>query len=205
MIIGIAPGTGDEVAPQVRPVLEEAPVCLAVSGTLGSAFEVDVLELYSRSLYTRIWTVGVGLFNKEGELLEMVSSVEDKDNTFTLNGWYGFRKRTVDCVIPSYYSDGDYVLRVMTRQKGYDEWVLPDVVGGDSRNRIPVCVDSGTIRFNEVSTSVEEVTGCRDEVLSHQYFDLNGRCVISPVKGQAVIEVVTWSSGKQTTLKHIFR
>ncbi|MBO5025895.1 MAG: C10 family peptidase [Bacteroidaceae bacterium] len=204
MLIGITPGTGDEAVPQTRLVMEDAPVCLSSSKKLGLRFTVNVREIYSRTLYTQTWTVGIGLFDKEGRLLEPVSLAEDKDNTFSLQPWYGYKTLGVYCTIPKSYPDGDYVLRVITRQKGYDEWVFPDVVGGDSRNEIPVHIVSGIARFNEVSTSVDRLPVDGSEVVSRRYFDLNGRSVVSPVKGQTVIEVVTLSNGEQVRVKRIF-
>ncbi|MCM1313202.1 MAG: C10 family peptidase [Bacteroides sp.] len=204
MVIGIAPGEGNEAVPQTRMVLEDAPAVEMSSVSLGAAFDLSVLSIYSRTLYKQTWTVGIGLFSKDGELLDVVSSVEDKANTFTLEGWYGYKQRTVRCTIPASFADGDYVLRVMTRQSGYEEWALPDVVGGDSRNWIPVYVASGTANFNKVSTSVNGVPADMGEVVSRHYTDLSGRRVAVPEKGRTVIEVLTLSGGKQVSVKRVF-
>lgn len=204
MVIGIAPGTGDEAVPQTRLIMEKEPKCLSTSKKLGLRFTVNIRDIYSCTLYTRTWTVGIGLFDKEGRLLEPVSLVEDEKYTFSLQAWYGYETLGVYCSIPNSYPDGDYVMRVITRQEGYGEWVLPYVVGGDSHNEIPVHIVSGVARFNEVSTSVEGFPMDESEVVSRRYFDLSGRSVVSPVKGQTVVEVVTLSSGEQVRVKRIF-
>lgn len=203
MIIGIVPGTGEETEPQTKLVIYDTPICPTSSVAQNTPFDVTITSLYNWSLYRQTWTVGVGLFSKDGKFLEIIST-DNIGNTLTLKGGYGYESYSepILCKIPSSYSDGDYVLRFMTRQKGFDEWVLPDVVGGDKKNRVPAHIVSGTVRFNEVSVSVDRVSA--DAVLSRTYFDVGGRQIVSPVKGQTVVEVVTYSDGSTRSVKRVF-
>ena len=57
------------------------------------------------------------------------------------------------------YGDGDYVLRVIFREQGSEEWQVPDMVGGQAKNMIPIRIANKKVQFNAdvVITDIDRV------------------------------------------------
>ena len=73
-----------------------------------------------------------------------------------LNTFYYLPEVTINCKLNA-YSDGEYVLRVIFREKGATDWMLPDVVGGQMENMIPVRIANKKVTM--YAEDVEIITG----------------------------------------------
>ena len=93
---------------------------------------------------------------------------------------------------------------MVTKEVGFDSWVLPAVVGGEAKNQFPVWVTSSELRFGEISAGIDGLDSDNANVVAKEWFDLSGRKVETPVKGQTYIERVTLSNGKVESIKKIF-
>ena len=128
----------------------------------------------------------------------------------TLGYLYGCSSYTIPCTLPKGTADGDYALRVLINEEGYNlpngekDWILPQYVGGDSANWLPVMISNGKAYFNQVSTPIESVEIDAADVVSRQYFDLNGRSIAAPAEGAIVIEKQILSNGKSRSVKRRF-
>lgn len=159
LVVGIQPDyeNTDSVLPQVRMVLEGSPKVNVKSVAAGATFSVDLDTLWNLWVSSAKVEVGIGLFDLQGNLLE-ITTVNSALNTITLSAFEGnIYDNDISCRIKNTYAAGDYVLRVICRVKGYEDWILPDVVGGQKQNWIPVYIHDKKLYFNQVSSAIESV------------------------------------------------
>lgn len=207
MMVGLRPASEGAAETQSVLYLESAP-SLRITGTdRDSEFSVYLSAAYNicspKSPVS--WTIGVGLYRPDGTFVADVCTESESDRTVTdVEHFYGFGQATLKCQIPESIPEGDYVLKLSTKEVGFDSWILPAVVGGASKNEFPVWVTSSELRFNEVSAGIDGVDPDDADVVAKEWFDLSGRKIEAPVKGQTYIERVTLSSGKVESVKKIF-
>lgn len=208
-IIGIQlPESDDEVLRQTSMYCYQ-PLGVNLRNTLRrSEFKVYLGECYNYFNSTRTYTIGIGLFDANGKFLENVCTDKSDDMTVEFEAYYGFVDSVGTdfggqmCKIPLSYPDGDYTLRFITREKGYTEWVEPDVVGGQALNRIPIVLTSTQIRFNTSSTPVRDVQA--DEPSSEaEYYTVDGVRIAAPREGQIYIERRKTKSGESVVSKRL--
>jgi hypothetical protein len=65
-------------------------------------------------------------------------------------------------------------------------------------------IKNGVAYLDEVSTPVDRIEVDGADVVSRQYFDLNGRMVDAPAKGSVVIDRQTLSNGKTRSVKRVY-
>jgi len=181
LVVGIQPDyeNTDSVLPQARMVLEGSPEVKVSSAVQRSTFAVYLDTLWNMSASSVEVEVGIGLYDLQGNLLEN-TVVNSTLNTISLLSFYGtIFDSGISCRVKDSYDAGDYVLRVMCRIKGYDDWVLPDVVGGQKQNWIPVYIHEKKLYFNQVSSSIESVGMSLDSryTADDATYDLMGRRV----------------------------
>lgn len=207
MMVGLRPASEGAVETQSVLYLESAP-SLRITGTdRDSEFSVYLSAAYNicspKSPVS--WTIGVGLYRPDGTFVADVCAESESDRTVTdVEHFYGFGQATLKCQIPESIPEGDYVLKLSTKEVGFDSWILPAVVGGASKNEFPVWVTSSELRFNEVSAGIDGIGSDDADVVAKEWFDLSGRKIEAPVKGQTYIERVTLSNGKVESVKKIF-
>lgn len=203
VIIGIEPGTGEETPKQQRLYAASAPVVSESVVNKNDVFYVDLDELYNVSLYPHEWYYGIGLFDKKGSF---VCNVDIKKglNKVELAGGYGFED-DVACCMPENCEDGDYTLRLMCKETGYEEWMLPNTVGGDKNNSVKVWVANGVLRFNQVSSSLSGVCADEKTPVSSDFYDFSGRKITSLEKGTPFVEKVVSRDGTSVIYKRIKR
>lgn len=207
MMVGLRPASEGAAETQSVLYLESAP-SLRITGTdRDSEFSVYLSAAYNicspKSPVS--WTIGVGLYRPDGTFVADVCTESESDRTVTdVEHFYGFGQATLKCQIPESIPEGDYVLKLSTKEVGFDSWILPAVVGGASKNEFPVWVTSSELRFNEVSSGIDGIGSDDADVVSKEWFDLSGRKIEAPVKGQTYIERVTLSNGKVESVKKIF-
>lgn len=204
-IIGITPNyEGKETKRnQFRLHITEGPVVnegYAPSTT--EKFSVRFSDVYNYSASTRVYYFGLGIFDKNGNFLDDVSVYSDKENKLPLQGFYGrIPYGPMTCKLPKTYPDGDYIFRAISKEDGYDKWVLTETEGGDSKNLLRAYIHSGKIHFYEVSTSIDDINAS-DSPVRTEYFDLNGRKITDPNERKGiVIRKDSFSDGRAKTSK----
>lgn len=202
MVCGFEPDiTGEDKTPaQWRIYMMEPPTVAIDTVSVGSSFTFtdNTFYNYTRSAFT--WTVGVGLYDKADNLVKVISSAKKKAYSIQLLSYYGQRDVKITATIPEGTPDGDYTLRSVFRQEGYDDFVLPDMLGGTELNKIPVMIEGGVAYFNKVSTFIS-TTSTDDVVLKTEYFDMQGRKLSTPAKGSIVIKCERLSDGSSKSYK----
>lgn len=186
LVVGIEPDyeNTDSVLPQVRMVLEGSPEVKVKSVGQGSTFAVYLDTLWNWWISSVRVEVGLGLFDLQGNLLETTTR-NSTLNTVSLKKYEGtIYEDALSCSVKNSYAAGDYVLRVICRVKGYSDWVLPDVVGGQLNNWIPVYIHDKQLYFNQVSSGIGSVTMDKASRYSADdaTYDLMGRRVQNPTR-----------------------
>lgn len=206
MIIGIKPAVEGETPAQAILYLESAPKLTYTSKDRDAEFQIYLAGAYNMcNPDAASWLIGVGLYKPNGEFVADVCT--DPESTRLIENvaaYQGFGKGYLPCKIPADIPDGDYVLKFNSKEVGFDTWALPAVVGGAAQNEFPVWVTSSELRFDEVSAGIDDVDNGTADVVSTEWFDLSGRKVEAPVKGQTYVERVTLSNGKVESTKKIF-
>ena len=208
IVYGIQPSVEGETMPQSNLLCFYEPMeVTALSVSLGKRYFCNLYSFYNLYPATKEWNVCIGLFDKHGKF---ISKIGQGPALGTLGYLYGYSSYTIPCTLPKGTADGDYALRVLINEEGYNlpngekDWILPQYVGGDSANWLPVMISNGVAYFNQVSTPIERVEIDAADVVSRQYFDLNGRSVAAPAEGAIVIEKQTLSNGKSRSVKRRF-
>lgn len=205
MITGIEPDYDDaDITPkQWRAYMEEAPKVTAIGATkLGSVKMFNMPTFYNICTFYCNWEVGVCLYDKEGNFIANVKKADIINGDEIMVPPYKGMNILPQIALPTNLQDGDYTLRAAFRQKGYEDWELPYMVGGDELNSIPVMIEDGMAYFNQVSSGIED---CKESasprVTNTEYFDLQGRKITSHSKGAIVIKRTTLSDGTVETKK----
>jgi len=201
-LIGIQPdyaGT-DTIINPYRPVMFAGPTTDYTSVGMNDKFtvKVDTFANYWPAAFKA--QVGIVLCDLNGNVLENAST---DTQTYTLRSLtYFYLDGSTTCKLSGNYAAGDYVLRVALKNYGYDEWTLPDTWGGSMQNWLPVYIHGGKLHFNDVSTGISQVQGSR-EVVETKLFDLSGRQIVAPQKGQVFLQRSTYSDGTAETVKRV--
>lgn len=206
MIIGIKPAVEGEAIPQALLYLENEPKLTYTSRDRNTEFYINFSAAYNIcNPDTASWTIGVGLYKPNGAFVtDVCVESESIRTTPKLEHYAGIGNAKFTCKIPANVPEGDYVLKLVTKEVGFDSWVLPAVVGGEAKNQFPVWVTSSELRFGEISAGIDGVNSDNADVVSKEWFDLSGRKIEAPVKGQTYIERVTLSNGKVESIKKMF-
>ena len=159
-----------------------------------------VQNIYNRSRSGQTWFFGIGLYNLEGKLLKNLTVNEASK---TINAMAGVGTSSVRFNIPADTPDGTYVVSAIFRAKGYEEWMLPNVVGGVANNKVYAEIKSGKATFGEIPAYIYNICVAEPHVVSHQYYDLSGRPLQNVTKG-VVIDLQTLSDGRQRAVKVCF-
>lgn len=204
MVCGIEPDTlgTDKVRAQWRIYVAEPPQINDESVDLGGKFVFSNNLFYNYSRMAGYWYCGAAIFDLNGKMIKLVSSNTVK-NKYQILSFYGMNYLDLTCTMPSNLPEGDYVLRAVFREDGYDKWELPNMVGGSELNKIPMYVENGVAYFNTFSSGISPLTIDSSDVVSTAYFDLQGRKVTSPSKGSLVIKREELSNGEQRAYKII--
>ncbi len=214
-IIGIKPSEEGEVAQQSRMLaIESGSLAVDVSSKgVDEYFALSLPKFYNYDASTRSWYVGAGLYDKHGNFIQNVASEPELE---TLQSFYGYSKYDLRCKVPAQLAngqnivDGDYVLRMIINEDGFNnaaggkDWILPFCYGGDRNNWLPVKVENNTLYFGQVSTGIETVNPEAEEVISTEYFDIDGRVTNTPRKGNVVVERQTLRNGKVRVVKRMY-
>ena len=188
------------------------PLGVFMRNTMRNAeFMIYLGEFYNYYNIPRTYSIGIGLFDQDGKFLENVCSEEIEDMTVDLDPYYGVIDTVgieyggQTCQIPRSYPDGNYTLRLITLEKGYTEWMEPDVVGGQALNQIPIVLTSNQIRFNASSTDIHGITEDKSlqEAKQMEFYSVDGRRISKPRAGQIYLEKSKDNQGRTIVSKRI--
>lgn len=195
VIMGITPDYDCDPSaiplPALPLMLEGSPKVNAVSVEQNATFQVQLDTIWNPWPDAQTVKLGLGLYDLKGNLLEnTLYSTLAMSSTISLNGFGGivYDGEGFSCRLTGTYSDGDYVLRVISKKSGADTWLLPDTEGGARNNWIPVYIHDGALHFNEVSSAIHAVAPSPASTdASPALYDLTGRRVAHPAKGSVYI------------------
>jgi hypothetical protein len=209
VILGIHPAGIGEVRRQDRLINHDYYIdCKEdeTSFSRSSSFKISVGRHANYSLYAHTFTLGVGLYDKEGNFVCEIATDSYSSRTLEFEpDAYLDGKAALNCKIPTSVEPGDYTMRVVSMEDGYTDWVEPDVVGGSALNRLPVLVEKNVVRIGEVSSGINDLKINNNvEITTTRYYDFNGILVPNPVKNQKYIRVDTYSDGNVRSRKVIF-
>ena len=209
IVVGIQPDyDGVEETPRQHRLYLMTPLTTeATSIDLDGSFTVILGEFYNMSPYANRFTIGIGLYDLEGNLLENVLDESNSKNEYvTMNypAWSGFSEygRAYCKLSGKKYPAGDYYLRFMCLQDGYDNFILPDVSGGGEKNNlIHAYIHDGKLFFNQVSTGISSVEDDA-EVLGVERYTIDGKATDASSKG-IVVERQKMTNGKTRSVKRL--
>lgn len=208
IVIGIQPDyDGVEETPRQHRLYLMTPLTTdATSIDLDGSFTVILGEFYNMSPYANRFTIGIGLYDLEGNLLENVLDATNSKNEYvTMNypAWSGFSEygRAYCKLSGKKYPTGDYYLRFMCLQDSYDNYILPDVSGGGENNLIHAYIHDGKLFFNQVSTGISSV-GEDAEVVSVERYTIDGKVAGTSSKG-ILVERQKMANGKIRSVKRL--
>lgn len=178
IIIGIEPdyeGTDNVIEEVQTPMIMDS-----ISYQKDKFDKVVIYTLKNGSSSMLTWDIKASLCDMDGnEVLEL--STKTIEN---LRGNYYYETYSLTCSISPLANipAGDYGIRIFTRQKDYEEWILPVINGGPSRNWIPVYFDGKKPHFNEVSDDINDVHETTKQQ-DNRIFNLAGQIVDGTYKG----------------------
>jgi len=205
LIIGIEPDKDDSdtIPRQLRLMQERGPRTDYSSVGVKDKFTVRVDTVWNYWAVGIRTTLGIGLYDKEGNFLENVA-VSKSGHTFSLGSYYGHSyDSSIECKLnKTDYPAGDYGLRVVYRNNTYTDYRMPYTTGGDTLNWIPAYIHDGKIYFNQVSAAISAPTNAADQrVVETAYYDLTGRPVAQPAPRQVYIRRQRLADGTVRTDK----
>jgi len=202
MVCGIEPDeTGEDKTPQqFRIYMEDAPTMIQESISLGHSAILTLNNFFNYSRTAHTWTCAVALYSLDGEQLAFVSNPENSNYTTQILSLKGYSRADISIAIPEDTPDGYYSLRAVFRQEGYDDFILPDMVGGSERNNLYVQVKDGVAYFNAELPDGINTIATNTNVVTHDYYDVSGKKLSRITKG-IVIDRQTLPNGQQIVKK----
>ena len=203
VVVGIQPdyeGNDNEKPHQTRIRVYSSFSTYLTKTSVDKDFKLNIGEFYNHCPYGNKYQIGIALYDYNGQLLEVVSGLYDD----YLAAWSGYKSYDdFTCNIPKKYDNNGYMLRIVSKVDGYDNWELADMNGGSELNKIPVLIQNGTVYFNEVPTAINDIISDAS-VVNTEYFNLNGQIVndIDNFHG-IIVEKRVYSDGSVKALKRL--
>ena len=206
MVVGIIPDENEEHTQRKQFRMWMTDSLAAAKGTsakLGSNFNLKIGAIYNHGTYAATYTIGINLYDVTGKLVQEISVPSD-NLTVTLSSNYGKNPfGLVKCLVPADIPEGDYYCSVVSKEKGYDEYVLPYTSGGDKNNRMKFYIHDGVIDFYQHSTAINTIEAGEADVIRTDFFDISGRKISQPAQGIITIRRQILSNGTVKTTKII--
>lgn len=203
MVCGFVPdveGT-DKTPKQWRIYMKEAPSVSRESVALGEKFTFTANDFRNMTTTAYTWVIGTGLYDRYGKFVKLLSSKTSTKNKLQILSYYGYNYYDVSSTMPANLADGYYELRVLFCQDGYSDFIMPDMVGGNVLNKVPVSVENGVAYFNKIPTGIDSMPADGNAVIARRYYTVDGLSIAAPVSGQVVIERMTMSDGTVKSIK----
>lgn len=187
LLAGIIPAkNGETGTPTEYMTMKYAPE-ISVSGeNLRSiTFSVSAGGFMNINANDYRWQVTVGLFNTNNEMIADLKTGRVLTSVELSAGYYTNSMYNVACKLSGNYPDGDYALRIVFREYGTQDWLLPDTYGGKNKNAIYVKIQGNTYTVTDGSNYLTGVSTVSTTTASpqHTIYDLYGRKVNNLRKG----------------------
>ena len=170
----------------------------------GAIFTVSVDKLYNINEWSMTFVPGIGLYDKQGNLVENVTY--NKTLTRTLASYTYLVNPTFTGRVQNTYPDGDYTLRVIGLDQATGNWLQAQRSGGLSKCALAMKCENGVFYPGQVTVGIDGVDGGEAAAAaSVRYFDLSGREISGPVSGQPYIERQILTDGTVQSVKRIAR
>ncbi len=161
-------------------------------------FGLMVPPFYNRTSADRAYSIGIAICDAAGG---MAGEVSVSPLAYEIPSFMGMGSwETLQCKLDKAYADGAYVFRVVCKEEGFDDWILPATVGGDGANWLPAYIHDGVIAFNTYPTAVGQTAADAAFVVETRYFGLDGRPLLAP-SGGVCVERQLLSDGSARTRK----
>lgn len=204
MVCGIEPDrTGEDKTPhQFRIYMTQTPTVSIESLPTGNSFAITLGEFYNYSRTAHTWTIGAALYDLDGKQLTVISPVVE-NYTQEILSLKGYSRYVFSAVIPEDTPNGFYAIKTVFCQKDYEEFILPDMVGGQDLNTILIEVKDGITYYNaELPAAIRQVDASTT-VVAHDYYDLSGRKLDHPTG--IVIEKRYYNNGTISVRKTLIK
>ena len=184
--VGIQPNVNDVQGeyPIEYPYIRAELKCNK-NGTINNSvsFNVTYGQISNPNANTHTWQFTVGLFNTNNEFLGEVKT--GRLPSITLDpGYYIDKENVVTCKLNGGWPDGDYALRLLFHESGSEEWLLPDIYGGITKNAVYVRLSNANVTFTDgrdyIATGIMLPSIDTSSVLSSnltRVYDTSGRLV----------------------------
>lgn len=164
LTVGIEPARNGEMGEPVEyPFFRSAPTCSQTGFIQNTtAFTITVGNIYNPNATAHSWQLSIGIFDIHNEMLGEVKT--GRVPTLSLQPGYmvGDNYANISCKLSGNYPDGLYALRVVFRESGTTEWILPDMAGGLAKNAVYVTVKGNKIEFTDgaeyIATAIESIS-----------------------------------------------
>lgn len=188
MTVGIIPARNGETGTLLEFPYVSEPLKCSVSTSMQKtqAFTVTVGQVSNPNANAHTWQLSIGIFDTSGQMLGEVKS--GPTPSVSLNpGYISGSQTNISCKLKDSYPDGLYALRLIFREAGTDEWQLPDMVGGFTKNGIYIKIAGKRVTFSDGAEYIavgvrdipqQDVSTRADETLTRVY-DTAGRLVYS--------------------------
>ena len=186
-IVGLQPARNGETGTPEEYLLVRSPLVCNQKGTIQKtlSFSVTVSNVWNLNGSSHTWQLSLGLFDVRNEMVAEVKS--GRVPALSLDPGYGMSSdyASINCSLKSSYPDGDYAIRLIFRESGTDEWLLPDMVGGLKANAVYVRLNGTKVTFTDgkdyIATGIldiqERQAPLADDVT--RVYDASGRMVYS--------------------------
>ncbi len=191
VVTGMAPAkNGETGVPEEYPYMSTAPsstdcnVGKKMSKTL--TFSISAGEIHNPNGSTHTWAFSAGVYDVNNKMVANINTSKASTKVTLDPGYYvSAGNIAVTCKIPASLSNGEYAIRIMFKEQ--NDWLLPDMAGGQNKNAIYFNLNGSTLLFNDgtdylKATSIDELR-ISDSNTPVRYFDMQGREVDASTRG----------------------
>lgn len=143
------------------------------SRKLDTSLAINVTSIYNHSSKPSFYRIGLGLFDMDGNLCQIIGSNVDEPEF--MEAWSGHSILAINAIVKSEWNlpEGEYMTRVVSQQKGFDTWELPDIeAGSTSMNILPTYISDGKVYFKDAPAGIEETTASVH--VTSKFYTMNG-------------------------------
>lgn len=189
-LVGVCPARNGETGTPQEYLLVRSPLTCNQSGTIQNSvtFAIGVSSVWNMNGSSHTWQLSLGLFDVTNTMVAEVKT--GRVPSLSLEPGYGYvgEFATINCSLKGAYPDGDYAIRLVFRESGSREWLLPDMAGGLRRNAVYVNIKGTRISFTDGSkyiatglsgTPFSSLALTNDSLDLTRVFDASGRQVYS--------------------------
>ncbi len=184
-LLGLEPARNGETGTSVEYLLVRDPLSCTQTGTIQTSvtFDVSVSNVWNLNGSTHSWQLSLGLFDVTNTMLGEVKT--GRVPGLSLDPGHGYKGEfaVIGCSLKGSYPNGDYAIRLVFRENGTREWLLPDMAGGLKKNAVYVKINGTRVTFTDgseyIATAIRNInSGSQDnnDGLT-RVFDAAGRLV----------------------------